>query len=166
MTNMRKIKAVVLSLLENPDFDISLSTIHDLPPQKSINALFSFLCSPDKSIKNKAVIAMGEVVSRMAETDLESARTVMRRLIWSLNEESGWIGWGSAEALGEIMARNETLAREYHNLLISYIIEGTNNYLLYDKLREEVLLGLKRLSLVRPQLVKEAQHLIQEDKVI
>jgi hypothetical protein len=103
---------------------------------------------------------MGEVVSRMAETDLESARTVMRRLIWSLNEESGWIGWGSAEALGEIMARNETLAKEYHNLLISFVIEGTNNYLLYDKLREEVVLGLKRLAQVRPKLVQEVQHLL------
>ena len=163
---MRKIKSVVLSILEHPDFDISLPKIHEIPPQKTINALFSFLCSPEKPIKVKAVIAMGEVVSRMAETDLESARTVMRRLTWSLNEESGWIGWGSAEAMGEIMARNETLAKEYHNLLISFVIEGTNNYLLYDKLREEVLLGLKRLSQVHPQLVKQAQHLLQEDKVI
>ena len=162
---MRKIKAAVLSILEHPDFDISLSTIHDLPPQKSINALFSFLCSPDKSIKNKAVIAMGEVVSKMAETDLESARTVMRRLIWSLNEESGWIGWGSAEAMGEIMARNSTLAREYHNMLISYVTEG-DNYLLYDKLREEVMQGLKRLSEVHPQLVQGVQHLLKENTVI
>ena len=98
----------------------------------------------------------------MAETDLEAARTVMRRLIWSLNEESGWIGWGSAEALGEIMARNETLAKEYHNLLISFVTEGNNNYLLYNKLREEVVLGLKRLGQVRPELVKEAQHLLVE----
>jgi hypothetical protein len=157
---MRKLKPVVLGILENPDFNNNLQSIHDLPPQKTINALFSFLCSADKSIKNKAVIAMGEVVSRMAETDLESARMVMRRLIWSLNEESGWIGWGSAEALGEIMARNEILAKEYHNLLISFVIEGTNNYLLYDKLREEVVLGLKRLSQVRPKLVQEVQHLI------
>jgi len=162
---MRKIKPVVLSILEQPDFENTPDQIHDLPPQKTINALFSFLCSPDKLIKNKAVIAMGEVVSRMAETDLESARTVMRRLIWSLNEESGWIGWGSAEALGEIMARNETLAHEYHNLLISFVVEGTNNYLLYDKLREEVVLGLKRLSQVHPELVKEVQHLLRENAV-
>ena len=103
---------------------------------------------------------MGEVVSRMAKSNLESARTVMRRLLWSLNEESGWIGWGSAEALGEIMARNETLAQEYHNLLISFVREGNNNYLLYDKLRDEVVLGLRRLSQVHPKLVQEVQHLL------
>ena len=162
---MRKIKPVVLSILEHPDFTNNLQKLHELPPQKTINALFSFLCSADKSIKNKAVIAMGEVVSRMAETDMESARTVMRRLIWSLNEESGWIGWGSAEAMGEIMARNNTLAHEYHNILISYVTEG-DNYLLYDKLREEVMQGLKRLSQVYPQLVQEVQHLLEENAVI
>jgi hypothetical protein len=163
---MRKIKPFVLSILERSNFESTLEQIHDLPPQKTINALFSFLCSTDKSIKNNAVIAMGEVVSRMAETDLESARTVMRRLIWSLNEESGWIGWGSAEAMGEIMARNETLAQEYHNLLISFVTTGNNNYLLYDKLREEVVQGLKRLSKVHPYLVQEVQHLLKEDAVI
>jgi hypothetical protein len=163
---MRKIKPNVLSILEHPDFNNILEKIHELPPQKTINALFSFLCSADKSIKNKAVIAMGEVVSTMAETNMESARTVMRRLIWSLNEESGWIGWGSAEALGEIMARNATLAQEYHNLLISFVTEGNNNYLLYDKLREEVMQGLKRLSQVHPQLVQEVQHLLKENAVI
>ena len=162
---MRKLKPVVLSLLKHSEFENKLQQIHELPAQKTINALFSFLCSADKSIKKKAVIAMGEVVSRMAETNLESARMVMRRLIWSLNEESGWIGWGSAEAMGEIMARNSTLAREYHNMLISYVTEG-DNYLLYDKLREEVMQGLKRLSEVHPQLVQGVQHLLKENAVI
>jgi hypothetical protein len=161
---MQKTKSDVLSILKHPDFNTILQKIHELPPQKTINALFSFLCSPDKSIKNKAVIAMGEVVSRMAETNLESARTVMRRLIWSLNEESGWIGWGSAEAMGEIMARNDMLAREYHKMLISFVTEG-DNYLLYDKLREEVVRGLKRLSQVHPQFVQDVQHLLREDAV-
>lgn len=156
---MRKLKPVVLSLLENPDFKNVLYEIHNLPPRKTINVLFSLLCSADKSLKEKSVIAMGEVVSKMAESDIESARTVMRRLIWSLNEESGWIGWGSAEAMGEIMARNQILADEYHNVLISFITE-TENYLLYDKLRDEVVLGLKRLSEVHPTMVQEVEHLL------
>jgi hypothetical protein len=68
--------------------------------------------------------------------------------------------------MGEIMARNDTLAREYYNMLISFVTEGNNNYLLYDKLREEVLLGLKRLSQAHPQLVQEVQHLLEENAVI
>lgn len=70
------------------------------------------------------------------------------------------LAWGSAEAMGEIMARNVTLANEYHNLMISFVTEGNNNYLLYDKLREEVVQGLKRLGQAHPHLVKEVQHLM------
>ena len=160
---MRKLKPVIFSILKSDDFEKNLSKIHDLPGQKTINILFSFLCSAETEIKKRAVRAMGELVARIADEDLEGARGVMRRLIWSLNEESGWIGWGSAEAMGEIMARNDTLAHEYHNMLISYITEG-DNYLLYDKLRAEVVVGLKRLAEVRPELVKEVDHLINGPK--
>ena len=63
---------------------------------------------------------MGQVVSNLADTDMESARVIMRRLIWNLNDESGGIGWGSPEAMGDIMACHERLAGEYHRLLVSY----------------------------------------------
>jgi len=53
---------------------------------------------------------MGRVVSSLAEKDMESARVVMRRLMWNLNEESGGIGWGCPEAMGETMARSAPLA--------------------------------------------------------
>ncbi len=84
---------------------------------------------------------------------MDSARMIMRRLVWSLNEESGWIGWGSAEAMGEIMARNKKLADEFHKFLISYISEG-DNYLQFEELRKEVFIGLKRLSQTQPHLVR------------
>ena len=76
--------------------------------EKLANALFPFLCRTQQ--KNKRACNNGyggEVVSKIAESDLEFARTVMRRLMLSLTEESGGIGSGVAEAMGEIMARNE-----------------------------------------------------------
>lgn len=156
---MRDFRKQLHHFLEQEDFDKRLNEIHEFPTQKTLNALFAFLCSPDKKIKNNAIIAMGEVVSTIAENDIESARDIMRRLLWSLNEESGWIGWGSAEAMAEIMARNDALAQEYHKFLISYISEG-DNYLLFKELRKEVVLGLQRLSKVHPHLVKKVSHLI------
>lgn len=156
---MRTFNKNILQLISQKDFKKTLHKIHDFPTTKTINALFSFLLSTDKMIKENAIIAMGEIVSKMAENDLETARTIMRRLTWSLNEESGWIGWGSAEAMGEIMARNETLAEEYYKILMSYISEG-ENYLLFEELRKEVVLGLKRLAKVRPELVEELNELI------
>ena len=55
---------------------------------------------------------MGAVVAHLAEKDMESARVVMRRLMCSLNDESGGIGWGAPEAMGEIIASHEGLASE------------------------------------------------------
>jgi len=156
---MRSFRKQLLQFLEQEDFEKNLTLIYKFPTQKTINALFAFLCSPDKKIKKNATIAMGEVVSKIAETDMDYARDIMRRFLWSLNEESGWIGWGSAEAMAEIMARNKELAQEYYKFLISYISEG-DNYLLFEDLREEVILGLKRLSQVHPHLVNEVSHLL------
>lgn len=150
---MRNFKKKVVEFLEQKDFENNLKSIHEFPRQKTVNSLISLLCSTDITIKKNAITALGEIVSTLAESDIDSARMIMRRLTWSLNEESGWIGWGSAEAMGEIMARSSVLADEYHKLLISYISEG-ENYLLFEELRKEVYRGLKRLSQVRPELVK------------
>ena len=98
---------------------------------------------------------MGAVVSRLAEQDMESARVVMRRLIWNLNDESGGIGWGSPEAMGEIMSRHFRLAEEYAFLLVSYVNEQ-GNYIEHPILQRGVLWGLGRLAHSRPRLVKHA----------
>jgi hypothetical protein len=156
---MNKFKAEVLKLLEHNDFEKNIQSIHKYNERKLVNALFPFLCSTDKKIKEHAVTAMGEVVSKIAESDLESARIIMRRLMLNLNDESGGIGWGAPEAMGEIMARSEKLAEEYHKILISYTPIG-GNYLDFEDLQNDVIAGLRRLSRVRPTLVKEVEHLL------
>jgi HEAT repeat protein len=79
----------------------------------------------------------------------------VRRLIWSLNDESGGIGWGAPEALAEIMARDERLADEYCRIFVSYLDEK-GNFLEYEALQQGLLWGLARLAGVRPELVREA----------
>lgn len=151
---MRLFKKEILEILGDNDPRRRRSALMDLPYQKTLNVLFGTLCHTDAVIKERSITAMADIVSRKAEEDMDAARAVMRRLMWSLNEESGWIGWGSAEAMGEIMARNSTLAQEYHKILISYISEG-ENYLLFEELRKEVYRGLERLARACPELVEE-----------
>lgn len=102
---------------------------------------------------------MGAVVSKLADSDIESGRVVMRRLMWNLNDESGGIGWGSPEAMGEIMARNHRLADEYWNILVSYLCED-GNYLEYEMLQRGVLWGFGRLGHARPDLLYNFSHLL------
>ena len=96
---------------------------------------------------------MGRVVDQLAGTDMESARVIMRRYMWQLNDESGGIGWGCPESMGEIMARNENLAGEYWCILISYI-RPDGNFLEHEGLQRGVLWAVGRLAHARPQLLK------------
>lgn len=158
---MNNFKEKIKKLLEEDDFDENLQDIHKFPPLKVVNVLLSLLVTTNEELKNRVVLAFGEVVSKLAETDIESARIVMRRLMLSLNDESGGIGWNSPEAMGEIMARSNKLADEYHKILISYTLGGGNE-LDFEGLQKSVIEGLKRLSQVHPELVKDVEHLINE----
>jgi hypothetical protein len=156
----RHLKKKIRKLLLQEDFEQGLSQVCDLPPRKVINPLFSFLCGLDELLKWRAVTAMGEVVAKLAEEDMESARVIMRRYMWHLNDESGGIGWGCPEAMGEIMARNEKLADEFCSILISYI-RPDGNFLEHEVLQRGVLWGVGRLAHARPQLLKDsADYLI------
>ena len=149
----RDLKRRVLDLLEAEDISQGLEDIGSLPPRRVINPLFSFLCSTDPQIKWRAVKAIGEVVKSIAEEDMESARVIMRRMIWNLNDESGGIGWGLPEAMGEVMAQHQGLAGEYVMILESYIRED-GNFLEHEPLQRGVLWGLGRLAQEKPELLK------------
>ncbi|MEJ2729114.1 MAG: HEAT repeat domain-containing protein [Deltaproteobacteria bacterium] len=149
----RQLKEKIRKLLLQQNIESGLAKIGRMPARKAINPLFSFLCSPDELLKWRAVTAMGEVVDRLADTDMESARVIMRRYMWQLNDESGGIGWGCPEAMGEIMARNEKLAEEFWCILISYI-RPDGNFLEHEVLQRGVLWGVGRLGHARPQLLK------------
>jgi hypothetical protein len=149
----RQLKEKIRKLLQQQDIESGLAEIGGMPARKAVNPLFSFLCSPDELLKWRAVMAMGEVVDRLADTDMESARVIMRRCMWQLNDESGGIGWGCPEAMGEIMARNENLADEFWCILISYI-RPDGNFLEHEALQRGVLWGVGRLAHARPRLLK------------
>lgn len=149
----RAVKKQILGFLNEPDFNKSIEKISAIAPQKLIGPLFSLFYNKKELIRWRAVTAMGIVVSGMADFgNMESARIVMRRLMWNLNDESGGIGWGSPEAMGEILVRNDALAQEYHLILTSYANEQ-GNFLEHEVLQRGVLWGIGRLANARPDLI-------------
>jgi len=152
----RNLKTRMEQLLQSEDFEASLAAIRQIPGRQAVNPLFSFFYSGDERLRWRAVAAMGVVVDHLADTSLESARVVMRRLMWNLNDESGGIGWGSPEAMGEITARNDRLAIEFACILISYI-NPEGNFLEHGLLQRGSLWGVARLAHARPQLAKPAR---------
>lgn len=156
----RAIKAEVQGLLAAEDWRERLAELRDKPFDAVIGALLSLRLSPREEIRWRAVAAFGEVVPAMAERDYDAARKVMGRFMWMMNEESGNIGWGIPEAMGEIMARHDGLAEDYHKKLSSFIqrpeCEGDDNYMDHPPLREATYWGLGRLARSRPDLVLPA----------
>ena len=150
----RQLKVKIKKLLLQEAFEEGLAEVAAVPARKAVNPLFSFLCSTDETLKWRAVTAMGKVVDRLAEKDIESARVIMRRLMWHLNDESGGIGWGCPEAMGEIMALNEKLADEFWRILISYA-QPEGNFLEHPTLQRGLLWGIGRMAHARPQLLKD-----------
>ena len=129
-------------------------------PQKWVSPLFSALFSTQDTIHWHAVTCFGDVVCDLAQWSMESARVIMRRFLWSLNDESGGIGWGAPEAMGEIMARHQGLAREYSSILLSFICpcHGPDNFLEYDPLRQGAHWGIARLAQDHPLLVQPGEE--------
>ncbi|MBW2366513.1 MAG: hypothetical protein JRH15_01370 [Deltaproteobacteria bacterium] len=156
---MRKLKQQIAELLSRKDVGKALFELKQLPAARIINPLFSFLYAGDDLIKWRAVSAMGAVVSHLAATNMEPARNIMRRLLWNMNDESGGIGWGSPEAMGDIMAESAPLAREYACILVSYI-DPNANFVEHEPLQQGVLWGIGRLSHARPEQLSECAHLL------
>ena len=150
---VRSLKKHIAGLLYQDDLDKALEELCRLPGLQAVNPLFSLLLHQEEKPRWRAVIAMGVVVKNLADTNMEGGRTVMRRLMWSLNEESGGIGWGAPEAMAEIMARHEGLAEEFSAVFTSYM-DRSGNFLEYEVLQRGVLWGLARLAVARPDLVR------------
>lgn len=160
MAASRQCKHLVLSLLAQTDWEPRLPEIIALPAHQVVGALFAGLCNPVSTVRWHAVTAFGLVVERMASSSPEKARIIMRRFIWSLNDESGGIGWGAPEAMAEIMAQSPLLAAEYHNHLLAYIHEDhcrPDCYLEHAPLRRGAVWGIGRLAQIRPSLVLRAE---------
>lgn len=157
----RALKKKLSKELVKTPFEEIPSLLLGYPCNSLLNPLFSFICSGDKVLRWRAISAFGEVLAHMTTEDIEPARIVMRRFLWSLNDESGGIGWGAPEAMAEAMVRSDILRKEYLHMLLSYIKEDgeelfqDGNHLELPMLQQGVLWGIARISEIYPSEMRE-----------
>ena len=177
--NRRMVKKKVLQQLAQGNVETIVDEFAGDYSPALVNSLFSALCAPSEAVRWQAVVCFGKVVPLIAARDMEAARVIMRRFLWSLNDESGGIGWGAPEAMAEIMARHEGLAEEYLHMLISYLrhdgpqLFEDGNFLELPMLQRGLLWGIGRLCATRRDLLLERgvaadipQYLTSEDMVV
>jgi len=153
--SIARLKARVYGALKQEDFRaVFMSLLDEHGPAKLLKPLFSAICHSDETVHWHAVTCMGETVRRIADTDMEGARVVMRRFMWSLNDESGGIGWGAPEAMAECLALHHGLAAEYTHILVSFMRED-GFFLEYEPLQAGLMWGIYRLAGVDAVLLRE-----------
>ena len=162
MAHFRDLKRRVRKLLLGPNWREALESLAAVPARQLPGPLFSLLLDKDELVRWRAVEAFGRTIARMAESaqpgeGIEAARVVLRQCLWRMNEESGGLGWGIPEALGESLARHRRLAGEFHRVLASFVREvehGEGNSLDHVPLRRGVYWGLGRLAQAFPDLLE------------
>lgn len=158
MPRFRKLKSELRERLLGADWQDCLAELAEArDPQEYVGALMSML--PQSGLLHwRGVQGMGVVVPALARQSMEEARVVMRRLMWHMNEESGNLGWGIPESMGEILASSEALAREFDRILFSYVMDSgrDDNYIDYAPLLGWCFWGAGRLAAARPDLASHA----------
>ena len=103
--SFKSLKEDIFKILK---YNYDLKRLLSFPKRKVVGYLIAFLSHPDQKIKERAIISLGIIVPKIADEDMESARIIMRRLMWTLNDESGGIGWGVPEAMAEIIINHKS----------------------------------------------------------
>lgn len=95
----------------------------------------------------RAIKAMGLVARERVSKDIASLKETCRKLLWSLSDESGGIGWSAPEILGEIVNADPERFREFVPLIAS-VFEAAE-----DVFRPGVLYALARVGEKTPDLL-------------
>ncbi len=158
MATTKEIKKELSGLIKRGDFKEISQWLDSYPRGKIIKVLFSLLLASDELVRWRSVTVLGIVIENLALQDISRARVFLRRCMWMLTDESGGIGWGVPEVMGEVLSRSEVLAREFSSILVSYVIEEEDrpdNFLEYIPLRRGAWWGVARMSQGVPLVVKK-----------
>lgn len=150
----RKTKEKVGNILMEADRDSAFEKLFQIPDEQLVGHLFSYFYNKNELIKFRSISAMGLLGSRMAVRNMEKARIVLRRIMWNLNDESGGIGWGSPEAMGEILSLSPELAPEFKSILFSYL-DPAGNPIDHEMLQQGILWGIGTYLKAHPQDLNE-----------
>jgi hypothetical protein len=122
--------------------------------RKVLSCLVRLAYDKDTLVGWRAIQAIGQASCELIATDLDYLRETCRKLIWSLSDESGGIGWSAPEIIGEIASADPKRFKDFIPLIASvYEIEE-------DVFRGGVLYALGRIARSAPELAVSYQKIV------
>lgn len=151
---MPVLKQTILHSLEANDLEavVALATEN----RKVLSQLVRMAYDKETLVGWRAIKAIGLVAGELVKTDDEFLRVTIRKLLWSLSDESGGIGWSAPEILGEIVSADPKRFSD----IIPLISEV---YKVEEKVfRPGILYALGRIAEVDPALVMPFIDVIEQ----
>jgi hypothetical protein len=110
----------------------------------------------DERLRWAAIQTVAKLMHRSWQADKEDqVRQYVRTLFWSLNDESGGIGWSSPQVISEIIAQIPAIADPYGSMMIACTIDE-------PPLIKGCLWGIGRMgSLIASSLASFQQQIIE-----
>jgi hypothetical protein len=99
---MHSLKQSILHALESNDLDTVVSLVKE--NRRALAILVRISYDKETLAAWRAIKAVGRAAKELVKTDHEFLRETVRKLLWSLSDESGGIGWSAPELLGEIVS--------------------------------------------------------------
>lgn len=151
-TSMADLKKEIKSHLEANDLVSASARV--LRDRKALAYLIRLAYDKDTLAGWRAIITVGLVAREVVEADTEFLRETCRKLLWSLTDESGGIGWSAPEMLGEIVSADPKRFQDIIPLIASaYEVEE-------DVFRAGVLYALGRVAEDAPERAASYQKIV------
>ena len=149
---MRSLKQGLIVALGENDLETAVAIVKH--QRQALSVLIRIAYDKDTLAGWRAIKAIGLAAREMAKTDAEFLRETCRKLLWSLTDESGAIGWSAPEILGEIVSAEPRRFPDLIPIIASaYDVEE-------DVFRPGVLYALGRIAEQAPEHVASYQKIV------
>ncbi|MGO9614076.1 MAG: DVU0298 family protein [Dissulfurispiraceae bacterium] len=138
-----KLKKTIRNRLESKSFeDIKALFSQD---KGVLRMLISLSYDKEDIVTWRAIEALGAITSDISDEQIGIIRDTVRRLIWSMTDECGAIGWSAPEILGEIIRNKPDVFSDIIPIVWSFREEGL--------FKASALWAMMRIAEIRPDLV-------------
>ena len=145
-------KQAVTAALEEDDHETVLTLAFQ--SRKVFSVLVRLAYDKETLVGWRAIKAIGKIASVYVRSNYDFLRETIRKLLWSLSDESGGIGWSAPEILGEIVSADPVKMADVVPLIVDV-------YSIEEKVfRPGVLYALRRIAETSPESASPFQHLI------